>query len=203
MSTACSLTFSGERGSLMGASRKGNVSEAEDLAVRQRIKKTIDSKKLKLSEFSKQSGIPYPTLREYYNGLRKPGFEAISTLLNFTCVSGDWLLLGRGEMFIPRSLSNDREGLLGQIAQEVELAFVSLDGKHAAENDAQLSEEDEARLKKVMAQVGKRTVIAATIYRDTANIKDEAERKLAIRAEAQKYAHFQRSVETIEFNELV
>lgn len=187
----------------MGASKKGNTSEAEDQAVRQRIKKAIDSKSLKLSEFSKQSGIPYPTLREYYNGLRKPGFEAISTLLRFTGISGDWLLLGRGEMFIPRSLSNDREGLLGHIAQEVEYAFASIDGNQIAEPNSSDDLQNDPDFKKSMANVGKRTVIAATIYRATANIKDEEERKQAIRNEAQKYAHFQRSVENIELNELL
>jgi transcriptional regulator with XRE-family HTH domain len=184
----------------MGASRKGSMTDTEEQAVRQRIKKTIDSKKVKLSEFSKQSGIPYPTLREYYNGLRKPGFEAIATLLSFTGVSGDWLLLGRGEMFVPRSLSNDREGLLGKIAQEVEFAFADLDGKQLAEDEH--NHHSDPEFKKKMAQVGRRTVIAATIYRDTANIKDEVERKQAIRSQANKYAHFQRSVETIELNDL-
>ena len=173
----------------------------EDEAIRSRIRAAIDSKSLKLSEFSKQSGIPYPTLREYYNGLRKPGFEAVANLLSFTGVSGDWLLLGKGEMYTPASIIDDREGLLGQIAQEVESAFSVINGVVNTDGDADegyLSTEHRRELR----HVGKRTVIAATIYRDVASLKDDHLRRDRIRSEARRYAQFQRSLEATELQDV-
>lgn len=51
-----------------------------------------------LTGFSKESGIPYPSLLEYSAGKTKPGLDALAAIVKATGVSPVWLLTGEGEM---------------------------------------------------------------------------------------------------------
>ena len=63
-----------------------------------RIRKAIERKYDKLKDFSKESGIPYRTLYEYFNDERMPGGEVLLKIQSNLDVSIDWLLTGKGEM---------------------------------------------------------------------------------------------------------
>ncbi len=66
-------------------------------AIFARLREVIAATQLDLVSFAEQSGIPYPSLRDYASGRRKPGLAATVAMLRFTGVSADWLLLGQGE----------------------------------------------------------------------------------------------------------
>lgn len=164
----------------------------ENEEIRERIKKTISSKNMKLKQFARESGMAYPSLRDYYSGLRKPGFDAIATLLSYTGVSADWLLLGQGQMFPEDEspLANLDAKLLGKIAQEVkriELTEYSEWGKRIKDNSLSESEYQEVKdaYNKTLQQAGVDAVIYGSVYNRIANINDPKRREDAINRESQ------------------
>lgn len=64
----------------------------------ERIIAAICSYKGTLKRFSKESGIPYPSLMDYKSGKRNPGINALIAIVKTTEVSAEWLLLGVGDM---------------------------------------------------------------------------------------------------------
>lgn len=163
----------------------------EDEEIRERIKKAISSKNMKLKQFARESGMAYPSLRDYYSGLRKPGFDAIATLLDFTGVSAEWLLLGRGVMFPDDDspLANLDTKLLGRIAQEVKriefTEYSELGSKvaEASEEDFDYSEAQDTYNRQLQT-AGVEAVIWASVYNRIANITDKTRQKDALTREA-------------------
>ena len=70
--------------------------------VSNRFKHLLNVLNLKLTEMSKKTGIPYPTLQDYIAGKRKPGAENLKKIMLELHVSSDWLLTGEGPMFLDR-----------------------------------------------------------------------------------------------------
>jgi len=75
--------------------------------VKDRLKFLIDILGLKLKDFSKQTGIPYPTLLHYLNGSRRPTMENLQKIAIQTQANLNWLLTGEGEPFIKQEVPKD------------------------------------------------------------------------------------------------
>ncbi|MDD5297543.1 MAG: helix-turn-helix transcriptional regulator [Rhodocyclaceae bacterium] len=68
------------------------LSQLED-----RLKDAMAEKFHTVKELSVATGIPYPSLREYLSGKKRPGFDALASFVKATEISADWLLTGEGE----------------------------------------------------------------------------------------------------------
>ncbi len=68
-----------------------------------RLKILIKSLGLNLKEFSRKTGIPYPTLQDYLANKRVPGGENLQKISMQLNVNLNWLLTGEGEMFISKA----------------------------------------------------------------------------------------------------
>ena len=169
----------------------------EEEQIRDRIKRAILSKNIKLKQFARDSGMAYPSLRDYYSGLRKPGFDAIATILRFTGVSAEWLMLGTGSMFTDDDtpLTNVDEFLVGQISKEIsQQEGPTGDESELAEDggDYAYTETDAAR------RAGARGVIVGSVYNRVANIKAEKRREEAIKREVRQLLRMSRSMNRLE-----
>lgn len=67
--------------------------------ISERLKVLIDSLGLNLKDFSRKTGIPYPTLQHYLSGRSEPGAENLQKIVIQFDVNLNWLLTGEGEMF--------------------------------------------------------------------------------------------------------
>ncbi len=181
------------------ARRKAQIDPVEDAAIKERLRRAIESKNLKIKQFARESGMAYPSLRDYHGGLRKPGFEAIATLLRFTGVSADWLILGKGVMF-PEEMgepANVDEELMAHIAQKVATA---VDEDEAPANAADRDEEDylysRSRLEEQAREntAGKNAVITASVYNRVAHLRDDQEREQAIQREVETVLRLNRTM---------
>lgn len=170
--------------------RSNTPKKDSDEAIKKRIKEAISSKNLKIKQFARESGMAYPSLRDYYSGLRKPGFDAISALLDFTGVNGDWLLLGQGSMFpeATQKRAKINEIVLGKISQQIELGFQDTETnglQMVQDEDAEeyayspKTKDDQAKLNRI----GENSIMAASIYNRVAHLTDEDELAKAIREE--------------------
>ncbi len=57
---------------------------------------------LNLREFSRKTGIPYPTLQHYLSGRSEPGTENLQKIVIKFDINLNWLLTGEGEMFLKK-----------------------------------------------------------------------------------------------------
>lgn len=157
-----------------------------DREIKDRVRRAILSKKMKIKRFARESGMAYPSLRDYYSGLRKPGFDAIRTIVDFTGVSADWLLLGKGPMFPGQEPADVDEKLLGKIA-------IALDGAFSGDEAEEVESEDEAdfdysvtRREREAAKrrVGRRAAMAANVYNRVAHLDTDDQLDARIEQEA-------------------
>lgn len=182
---------------------------SDDELVKQRIKQAIDSKGLKLKQFSRESGMAYPSLRDYYRGMRKPGFEALATLVKFTGVSADWVLLGTGAMYAGDDppMGDIDERVLGHIAQIVERELYHRpDPKQAdrvAEGDGVegLYALSRREFQEKLNRVGEQSVIAANVYNRIAHIEDPNAREAAINREVKALVRLNRGISATKITE--
>jgi transcriptional regulator with XRE-family HTH domain len=72
-----------------------------------RLKQAILLKNKSLKEFSRNSGIPYITLQQYFSGKRKPNADVLHYVSIHLNTNTDWLLTGEGSMF--REEKKDRQ----------------------------------------------------------------------------------------------
>ena len=184
--------------------RDGEGSSDEE-QIKRRIRQAIESKGLKIKQFSRESGMAYPSLRDYYSGLRKPGFDAVAAIVRFTGVSGDWLLTGKGTIFPdkePASPSID-EGLLGQIAQAVESEFARTgnDQSDAVAENTPLYAPTRKAFQKKLNMVGEHSVIAASVYNRVAQVVDRDARQRAIKREVADLVRLNRSIEATHIDD--
>jgi phage repressor protein C with HTH and peptisase S24 domain len=70
--------------------------------VKDRLKILIDLLGLKIKDFSRKTGVPYPTLLHYLNGTRSPTQENLQKIAIQTQCNLNWLLTGEGEPFIKK-----------------------------------------------------------------------------------------------------
>jgi len=167
----------GEKGNRRDAGEDERLLSPEEEQINRRLFEAISSKKLKIKQFARESGIKYPSLRDYYKGKRKPGFLALVALLRFTGVSGDWLLLGEGDMFAAKDPlpAEVDEHLLAKIAQAVEREFLKQPTWSQADQVKEvgtdyLQKRQRKQLQKELNRVGEHTVIAANVYNRAARL---------------------------------
>ena len=176
-----------------------NRDSVEEMDIRLRIKQAIESKGMKIKQFSRESGMAYPSLRDYHGGKRKPGFDALAEIVAFTGVSADWVLLGKGQMFTdePPPFAPVDERLMAQIAQRVVLAFSApetKDGLTIEELESYRASGD-PEVQHELNIMGEQAVIASTIYNKVALIEDETERDKAISGQVALLVHLRRSID--------
>lgn len=70
------------------------------MSLSERLNAVLKDKSLKVTDFSKITGIPYSTCQSYLKGTREPGTEMLTAISLQLYVNLNWLLTGRGEMFI-------------------------------------------------------------------------------------------------------
>jgi transcriptional regulator with XRE-family HTH domain len=79
-------------------STMGQVMDSQKNGFGERVREAIQLKHKNLKQFSEESGVPYATIRGYISEAQKPGFDALSSIVKTTGVSGHWLLTGEGNM---------------------------------------------------------------------------------------------------------
>lgn len=173
--------------------------DAQDTAMRARIRQAIESKGLKIKQFARESGMAYPSLRDYHSGLRKPGFDALATIIRFTGVSADWVLLGDGPMFPdePPPFAPVDERLMAQISQRVAMAFAAPDTPHgpSVEELEKFTADDDPIIQARLNDAGEQSVIASTIYNRVALIDEAGEREATIAKQVAILVHLRRSIQ--------
>ena len=178
---------------------KAKAPTPEDDAIKRRVKKMILSKEMKLKQFSRESGMPYPSLRDYYSGLRKPGFDATAAMLRFTGVSADWLILGKGPMFpdLESLPANVNEALLSKIAQWVErLQPEPRESGMVQENDegSYLYSKNQKAKQKRLRAIAKKTTMAAAVYNRVAHLRDPDQREASIEREIEALMRYNQAL---------
>jgi len=67
--------------------------------IAERLNNFINSLGMKPPEFSRKSGIPYPTLQHYLTGRSEPGAENLQKIAIQFDANLNWLLTGEGDMY--------------------------------------------------------------------------------------------------------
>ena len=69
-------------------------------SIKERIKHIINTKGLTSSKFADIIGVQRSGISHILSGRNKPGLELLNKILvNFTDISGDWLITGEGEIY--------------------------------------------------------------------------------------------------------
>lgn len=77
-------------------------------SVLQRVNEFIDKSNLSITGLSKKLGMSQPTLHYQMRGERTLSLATVSALLDcFPEISAEWLLRGKGEMFLPSVTVSD------------------------------------------------------------------------------------------------
>lgn len=104
-----------------------------------RLRQAMEGKFLKIKDLSEATGIPYPSLREYLAGKKRPGFDALAAIVGATGVSAGWLLTGEGSKFDPKQISPEIDAeLLAQIIEGVEIIITKMRKSLSAKKKAQV-----------------------------------------------------------------
>jgi transcriptional regulator with XRE-family HTH domain len=69
------------------------------MSIGKRLKKAIKDANIKMTDFSKKSGIPYTTIKRYIADDRAPSSQLMIKICKELHISADWLLTGQGEMY--------------------------------------------------------------------------------------------------------
>jgi len=77
------------------------------MSIGKRLKKAIKDADMKMTDFSKKSGIPYRTIQGYIADNSIPGGELIIKMCKELHISADWLLTGQGDMYQIKSDRNE------------------------------------------------------------------------------------------------
>ncbi|EAM4263992.1 XRE family transcriptional regulator [Salmonella enterica] len=89
----------------------------EQMGISERLKIVLDNQSLSITDAAAKCEIPYRSLQNYLRGEREPKVDALISISTRLGVSIDWLLTGRGTMYIT---SNQVEGRdCSQCAQQV------------------------------------------------------------------------------------
>lgn len=87
-----------------------------------RIKDLMESKKIATQvDFAAVTGISFQTLSNYLSGKSQPKLDFLETVSLRFNVNGDWLLTGRGKMFLaPGEIKAAPKPALGPVTQRVD-----------------------------------------------------------------------------------
>ncbi|EAP1219924.1 helix-turn-helix domain-containing protein [Salmonella enterica] len=89
----------------------------EQSSISERLKVVLDNQGLTITDAAVKCGMPYRSLQNYLRGEREPKVDALISISTQLGISIDWLLTGRGTMYIT---SNQVEGGdCSQCAQQV------------------------------------------------------------------------------------
>jgi transcriptional regulator with XRE-family HTH domain len=69
------------------------------MSIGKRLKKAIQDTGIKMTDFSKKSGIPYRTIQGCIADSSTPSSQLIIKICKELHISADWLLTGEGEMY--------------------------------------------------------------------------------------------------------
>ena len=72
-----------------------------------RLKKAIENAGMKMTDFSKKSGIPYTTIQKYATNNSTPSGKLTIKICKELHISADWLLTGQCEMYQTKSDRNE------------------------------------------------------------------------------------------------
>ena len=109
------------------------------LHLEERIREAMSLKCQSIRDFSEMTGIPYPSLREYLAGKKKPGFDALASIVTATGVSADWLLTGEGSKTKGAQTAPELDvEMLSQTVEGVELLLKKMGKKLAPEKKARV-----------------------------------------------------------------
>lgn len=90
-------------------------------SVKERIKKILLEKKISLTQLSKQCGVNQKTLNNQINSVTQLSASNILLILsNFEDISAEWLLRGRGEMYLS-SEEQENKTLSNKSQEELQL----------------------------------------------------------------------------------
>ncbi|ECA8970984.1 XRE family transcriptional regulator [Salmonella enterica subsp. enterica serovar Omuna] len=68
--------------------------------IKERLKKILADKALSITDAAAQCDIPYRSLQNYLRGEREPNAEALISIGTHLGINIDWLLTGRGMMYL-------------------------------------------------------------------------------------------------------
>ncbi|EDS5484650.1 helix-turn-helix domain-containing protein [Salmonella enterica subsp. enterica] len=74
----------------------------EQSSISGRLKTVLDNQSLSITDAAAKCEIPYRSLQNYLRGEREPKVDALISISTRLGVSIDWLLTGRGTMYISR-----------------------------------------------------------------------------------------------------
>ena len=69
------------------------------MSIGKRLKKAIKDTGMKMTDFSKKSGIPYTTIQGCIADNSAPSSQLVIKICKELHISADWLLTGQGEMY--------------------------------------------------------------------------------------------------------
>jgi transcriptional regulator with XRE-family HTH domain len=69
------------------------------MSIGKRLQKAIKETGMKMTDFSKKSGIPYGTMQGYIADNSVPNGKLTLKICKELNISADWLLAGKGEMY--------------------------------------------------------------------------------------------------------
>ena len=78
------------------------------MSIGKRLRKAIKDTNMKITDFSRYSGIPYTTIQEYIYDNRMPGGESLLKICTNLSVSMDWLMTGEGEMYKEKPIQKEK-----------------------------------------------------------------------------------------------
>lgn len=158
-----------------------------DPEVAARIRAAILAKGVKLAVFARDADMPYPSLMDYYKGARKPGFDALAKIIDYSGVSPEWLLFGTGSM-MPSS-PPIQEQILGHIMQILGYAQHRLaSGEWSVQEDSSthLYAIQEPTVRNQINDLGELAIMSASIYNRVAHLQNHAERETQIQEEVRQ-----------------
>ncbi len=78
------------------------------MSIKDRLKILANNLGIKITDFSKKTGIPYRTLQNYFLGERQPSAENLQKIATQLGVNVNWLLTGEGEMLKSDAVNTDK-----------------------------------------------------------------------------------------------
>ncbi|EEI9429516.1 helix-turn-helix domain-containing protein [Salmonella enterica] len=89
----------------------------EQSGISERLKEVLDSQSLTITDAAAKCGMPYRSLQNYLRGEREPKVDALISISTQLGISIDWLLTGRGTMYITSTQLESRD--CSQCAQQL------------------------------------------------------------------------------------
>lgn len=99
----------------------------------ERVKQLIDCKSKSVREFSSMINVKQVTLNQQITGSRSLSLDVVTAILNsFEDVSAEWLMRGKGEMFLSDETENSTssDNISGDDIQRLRERIISLESEN-------------------------------------------------------------------------